>query len=717
VTNAFVDPDGTYARATVDGEAWVVSRQAVRKLELQDHDVEVDAELDGSELVGERVTNPITDDEVLILPASFVDTDNATGVVMSVPAHSPDDYVALQEAKERADGMAEHGIDPEAVRAIEPVPILAIEGYGEIPARDAVEEYDVQSQEDPALEEATQELYNREFHQGELVEAYGEYAGETVEDVRERFRDDYRERGAFGAMQEFTEEVVCRCGGAVEVAEQETWFLRYNDADWQAETTRLIEGLDAIPPNTREQYTHTVDWLNEWPCIRNYGLGTRLPWDEEFVIEPLSDSTVYMAYYTIAHRIRDIPPEDLTVDFFDTLFYGADAAADPDERALDLREEWDHWYPVDYRVSANDLISNHLTFYLYHHAELFDEANWPEGVTIMGMGLLEGRKMSSSKGHVVLPGEAIDEYGADTVRFFLLNSAEPWQDYDWRDEAVSSTHGQLRRFYNRATEVTERDAPDEQPDLRPIDEWLLSKLQGVVREATDALESFETRTASQAAFYTMEEHLRWYRRRADRDRPGARWTLRHVLSTRLRLLAPFTPFLANELHEGLAGESAEDAGWPAVDESREDPTVEVRESLVESLTDDINDIVDVTGTDPDTVRVYTAADWKRDVFEQVAGTGPDVGAVMSEVMSDPDLRERGDEVNDLVQELVEFAREQGDDRLDILESVDEQAVYADAVGFYEREFDADVRVLDESEAADADRASGAVPFRPAVHIE
>ena len=734
VTNAFVDSDGDYVRATVDGERWVVSRQAVRKLELQDHDVEVDGELSGADLVGERVTNPITDDEVLVLPASFVDTDNATGVVMSVPAHSPDDYIALQEAKERADEMAEYGIDPEAVRAIEPVPILTVEGYGEVPARDAVEEYDVSSQEDPALEEATQELYNREFHQGELIDAYGEYAGETVEDVRERFRDDYRERGSFGAMQEFTEEVVCRCGGAVEVAKQETWFLRYNDEDWMARTKRLVEDLDTIPENTREQYTHTVDWLNEWPCIRNYGLGTRLPWDEDFVIEPLSDSTVYMAYYTIAHRLDEVPPEEMDQAFFDTLFYGADAAEAPDERALELREEWDHWYPVDYRVSANDLISNHLTFYLYHHAELFDETNWPEGITIMGMGLLEGRKMSSSKGHVVLPGEAIDEYGADTVRFFLLNSAEPWQDYDWRDEAVSSAHDQLRRFYNRAEEVIEQgspgdpgagaaeprehDAPDDQPDLRPIDEWLLSKLQGVVRESTEALEGFETRTASQAAFYAMEEHLRWYRRRADLDREGARWTLRHVLSRRLRLLAPFTPFLANELHERLAGESAEDAGWPAVDESREDPTVEVRESLVESLTDDINDIVDVTGTDPDVVRVYAAADWKRSVFEQVVETGPEVGAVMSEVMSDPDLRERGNEVNDLVQELVEFVREQEDDRLAILEGTAEATVYADAVGFYEREFDADVRVLDETGAEDpGDKAGDAVPFRPAIHIE
>jgi leucyl-tRNA synthetase len=717
VTNAFVKPNGSYVKASVDGETWVVSETAAEKLRLQERTVEVLDSFEGEELVGVEATNPITEDEVVVLPASFVDPENATGVVMSVPAHSPDDYVALQEVKADADSLTAYGIDPDRVRAIEPIPILTIEGYGEIPAKDAVEQAGVTSQDDLALEEATQELYNREFHQGELVEAYGEYAGRVVEDIREAFRDHYRRTGQFGQFYEFTEEVVCRCGGAVEVAKQDTWFLRYNDENWKAKTKRAIEGLEAIPENTREQYTHTVDWLNEWPCIRNYGLGTRLPWDRDFVIEPLSDSTIYMAYYTVNHRLSEIPTEDLDHAFFDALFYGADAVEDPDERALALREEWDHWYPVDFRVSGNDLVSNHLTFYLYHHAELFDEPNWPQGITIMGMGLLEGEAMSSSKGHVVLPGEAIGEYGADTVRFFLLNSSEPWQDYDWRDDQVETVNDQLRRFWNRATRIIEADAP-ETPDLRPIDEWLLSKLQQTVREATTALDGFETRTASQTTFYAFEEHLRWYRRRTDLDRPGARYTQREVLRTRLELLAPFVPFMANELHERLTGEPATE--WPEVDESLESAEVEARETLVRNLTDDVNDIVDVVGSDPEVVRVYAAADWKRDVLEQVVETGPDVGAVMGEVMSDPDLREKGDAVNQLVQELVEVVRERDADTLADLRALDELEVYGDAAAFLEREFGAEVEVYaeDDPDAVDPDgKASNAQPLRPAIHLE
>jgi leucyl-tRNA synthetase len=724
VTNAYVDPEAEYVEADVDGETWFVSSEAAEKLALQSYDVSVERTTTGESLVGARVENPVTGADVLVLPAGFVDPDSATGVVMSVPAHSPDDYVALREAKADAERLTAYGVDPDEVRGIEPVAILEVEGYGEIPARSAVEEAGIESSADPELDAVTKELYNREFHAGHLLDMYDDYAGALVEDVREELKASYRERGAFGAMYDFPEPVVARSGGKVVVAEQDTWFLRYNDADWKGKAHDAVARLDAIPENTRGEYDHTIDWLNEWPCIRNYGLGTRLPWDTDFVIEPLSDSTIYMSYYTIAPRLREIPVEDLDDDFFDALFYGADAVDDPDERALDLREEWSYWYPVDYRFSANDLISNHLTFYLFHHAELFDEPEWPAGIVIMGMGLLEGEKMSSSKGHVVLPGRAIEEYGADTVRFFLLNAAEPWQDYDWRDDLVGTVRDQLERFWNRAGEVIDDAEPDPAPlsefALEPVDRWLLSRLQAVARDVTDALERAETRTASQAAFYNLEEDLRWYRRRAELDRPAARRTLREALETRLRLLAPFVPFLANDLHERLAGVPAEDAPWPEPDPELESRSIELAEAQVERLTEDVHDIVDVTDTDPDVVRVYVAADWKRRVFDAVVEAGADVGAVMSAAMSDPAMRERGNEVNELATELVAFARGRDDDELAALADLDEHAAYEGAVAFLEREFDADVELYgeDDPDVVDpADRAGNAVPFRPAIHLE
>ncbi|MFP8957724.1 leucine--tRNA ligase [Natrialbaceae archaeon A-CW3] len=713
VTNAYVDPAGEYVEADVDGERWVVSVEAAEKLEYQAHDVAVEREVRGEEYVGETVTNPVTGDEVLILPADFVDTDSGSGVVMSVPAHSPDDYLALQEAKADTARLEAYGLDADAVADIDPIPILSVEGYGDVPAKDAVESAGIDASDDPALKDVTQELYNREFHQGELNDEYGEYGGAVVEDVRDELKAHFQSQGAFGAMYDFPEPVISRAGGKVVVSYQDTWFLRYNDADWKAKTKEAVANLDAIPSNTREQYDHTVDWLQEWPCIRNYGLGTPLPWDEDFIIEPLSDSTIYMSYYTVAHRLQDVPVEELTPTFFDTLLLGEG----DHETAQELREEWDYWYPIDYRCSANDLISNHLTFFLYHHAELFDQPKWPEGITIMGMGLLEGEKMSSSKGHVVLPGEAIDRYGADTVRFFLLNSSEPWQDYDWRAEEVGSTRDQLERFWNRAEEII--DAPAGERELEQVDRWLLARLQETVQAVTDAMERFETRKASQTAFYRFEEHLKWYRRRADLERPGARWTLQTVLETRLRLLAPFVPFMANELHERLTGEPAEDVPWPDPVPEFEAASVLAEEGLVKDLVEDVHDIVDVTDTDPETIRIYAAADWKREVFDTVVDTGPNQGAVMGQVMQNEELREKGNAVNDLVGDLVAFVRERDDDTLETLAAIDEVGVYEEAVDFLAREFDADVEIYaEDADPVDpAGKASQARPFRPAIHLE
>jgi len=174
------------------------------------------------------------------------------------------------------------------------------------------------------------------------------------------------------------------------------------------------------------------------------------------------------------------------------------------------------------------------------------------------------------------------------------------------------------------------------------------------------------------------------------------------------------------VYEQLNDEPVEDAAWPEPDPAFESDSVEVQERLVETVTDDVHDIVDVTDTDPDVVRLYVAADWKRTVFDEVRETGPDVGAVMGKVMQNEALREKGNDVNDLVQDLVELVRERDDETLDALADVDERSVYEDARRFLETEFDADVAVYGEDDEDIEDpggKADNAIPFRPAVHLE
>jgi leucyl-tRNA synthetase len=178
--------------------------------------------------------------------------------------------------------------------------------------------------------------------------------------------------------------------------------------------------------------------------------------------------------------------------------------------------------------------------------------------------------------------------------------------------------------------------------------------------------------------------------------------------------------MTNELHEQLTGTPAEDAPWPEVDERWASPRTETEERQIERLADDIQDILTVTEQDPTTIRVYVAAGWKRKVFETVREVGTDVGQIMGEVMQDPDLRERGDAVNDLAQDLVELVRGVDDETLAAMAEIDEVSTYETAIGFLEREHDADVAVYAEDGDGIDDpegKASKAVPFRPAIHIE
>ncbi len=124
----------------------------------------------------------------------------------------------------------------------------------------------------------------------------------------------------------------------------------------------------------------TIDWLKEWGCSRSYGLGTKLPFDEQYLIESLSDSTIYMSYYTIAHLLQrgyageqpgalGIAPKDLTRHFWDYVLlgkpYDATQTAIPEDKLQQMRQEFLYWYPLDLRVSAKDLSKLYLFLNLY----------------------------------------------------------------------------------------------------------------------------------------------------------------------------------------------------------------------------------------------------------------------------------------------------------------------------------------------------------------
>jgi len=700
VTNLWVNPGVTYVRALVDGRPWVISREAAEKLMLQDHTVTIEKEIPCKALIDKTVSHPLCG-EIPILPADFVDSDMASGMVMSVPAHAPFDYIALRDLQHK--GRYTH---------IKPIPLITVEGFGEVPAQEAVERAGITNQLDARMDSLTQEIYSAEFAKGKLFERYG---GKPVRIARDEVAALMTMKYGSTVMYEFdTRPVVCRCGNRVKVKIlHDQWFLKYSDPAWKAQVSDQLQDMALVPPEVRLEFDRTVDWLRDWACTRRVGLGTRFPWDTTQLIEPLSDSTVYMAYYTIAHKIKEIDPGLLSPDVFDYIFLGKESPNLPERKKLDaMRKEFLYWYPYNFRFSAKDLISNHLTFQIFHHVAIFEKRHLPQGMVVFGMGLLNGAKMSSSKGNVFLLEDAVQEFGADTVRMFLMGSAEPWQDFDWRNELVISVKKQIERFYNAIREM--KDVGGEPKD---IDVWLMSRLQDHIEKTTAALNNFQTRQALQEAFFSIENDLKWYRRRLPEGSDGSRM-LRPLCSAWIRLLAPFIPFTCEKLWQEIGGQGLVSfADWPVVDQNLQNRRVELGEELLLRTVEDIDSIKKLIQITPRSITISVAPAWKHNVFTTIA-RAPEKSLAIREIMKDDLMRKRGKEATDAAKQCTTLIHRLPPHIVELIASdgVNERAVFEQATSFLEKEFGVPVHITD-AEGSHHTKAATALPFKPAIVIE
>ncbi|HJJ42454.1 MAG TPA: leucine--tRNA ligase [Methanocorpusculum sp.] len=703
VTNLWANPEVEYLKAEVDGRKWIISKEAFDKLAMQKHEVKEIGRICGKDLIDKTAKNPLTGSEIPILPASFVDPDMGSGLVMSVPAHAPFDYIALRDLQKIG-----------KYTNIQPIALVSVPNYGEIPAKDIIERYNIPNQNDPRMDELTQELYTAEFSKGKLNANCGDHAGKSVRQARDDVTAEFTEKRGSVMFHEMSQKnVICRCGNRVYVKIlDDQWFINYKDPVWKAEVHEQMPNVKLVPPEVRAEFDRTIDWLREWPCSRRVGLGTHVPWDTKWLFEPLSDSTIYMAYYTIAHKVSKISPEKLTPAVYDYIFLGK---GNPKELPVDegtlneLRAEFLYWYPYDFRFSAKDLISNHLTFQMFHHKAIFPEELQPKGMVVFGMGLLNGMKMSSSKGNVYLLEDAANEFGADTVRMFLVGSAEPWQDFDWRNELVLSVKKQIEKMWQMVI-----DSADAKGST-PIDAWLASRMQARIAAATVCLENFQTRQALQEVYNGVVSDLAWYKKRLSGSSPGA--VLKDIMSAWIRLMAPVIPYTCEQLwketgHKGLVSF----AEWPAADESKINKSVEISEELLQRTNEDIQSILKLVQIEAKKVTIFIAPEWKKKVFSIVAASH-DKKNVVKNVMADESLRARGKAAADCAVQSVKFVHSISPDIVSsIADGVDEKPIFEAAVNFIENEFKLKVEIA-EAEFSSHQKAMSALPFKPAIVIE
>jgi leucyl-tRNA synthetase len=509
------------------------------------------------------------------------------------------------------------------------------------------------------------------------------------------------------------------------------WFLNYSDPEWKAKAKEAVARMKVYPETATQWFIAVIDWLKEWACARTTGFGTPLPWGKGWIVETLSDSTIYMAFYTINKHIHEygIEPAALTHEVFDYVFYGkgetkqvCQASDIPAEILESMRSEFLYWYPFDLRVSAKELVPNHLTFCIFHHVALFPPEQWPRAIGVNGMLMIEGKQMHKSKGNFVTMKNAVERYGADATRCALLLGAEGMDDPDWRGENAADVQGKLESLRNLALGIIAQAKRDE---IEHLEKWLLSRLQQRIAEVTQNLEELKTRTALEIALFEVWNDFRWYIRRKGKTDTKA---VHEALEVWLRLLAPFAPHVCEELWSaGGKGTFISLADWPRLDEGKVDVLAEERENLLIDLIDDTLNVLKATKISPTRICYYTAANWKWKVYRMIlekAVTGEvKVNEVMKDLAKDSTLRENMKAVASFVPKVLKalskFPSERKK-RLASFEISNEEEFIESALNFLEERFNAKVAVYSEEDKARYDpkqRAALAIPRQPAIYIE
>ncbi|MHA2287279.1 MAG: leucine--tRNA ligase, partial [Promethearchaeota archaeon] len=716
---------GTYVYANVNGETWIISEEAIHLLKNQNKTVEVLRKFEGSELIGKKVKEISGNRELLILPGVFVDTSVATGVVYSVPAHAPYDYIALIDLQKDMEVLERFKLDKQQIEEIKPIQIIELVGFDDLPAKVYCERFKVESQEDfDKLDNATSENYKNEFYNGVLNENCGNYEGMKVSDAVVRIIEELIENGkADKLFLPITKNLKCKCGENVIVSIlKDQWFLNYSAGNWKEKALECLNSMDIVPKKYRMNFEHIFNWLEKRPCARKRGLGTQLPFDKDWIIESLSDSTIYMSFYTIIHILKenDIQPEQLVIEFFDYVYLGSGDIQEVSKKTKisagvlkQMQEEFLYWYPVDHRHTAIMHISNHLSFYIFHHVAIFPKKHWPRIVSLIEPVIIEGQKMGKSIGNVIALAGIQKNYSADLFRFYISHSADFGIMVDWREKQIQTVKNHIMRFYNfivdNINSIKEVEGNFENIKTK-YSKIVLSKCINKFIEAERSLGELNLRKYLQLSFYEVFNLLQEYSKHSD-DENDMLEVYKIVFPEWIKILSITMPHLCEELWEKLGNDGFLSTKlWTDFNINYINFKLEREFEYISGVVEDILNILKIVKTGAaDKIYLYSAPKWKQQVYEIIKSKKGDFKEVLKQCKFSNKLMRNKNLISYIKSQIKERVWEKDS------YSLKEDLVLEEYRDYIEKRVKAKIHI--NSDYDPKNRLTKAVPFKPAIYVD
>ena len=471
------------------------------------------------DIVGKKLMLPIINREIPVIADAYVDREFGTGVVKITPAHDPNDF--------------------------------------EVGKRHNLPEINILN------DDAT------------INENGGKFCGMDRYAAREAIVKELDEMGLLVRIEDYTHNVGThdRCKTTIEPMIKKQWFVRMDELIKPAVKAVKDGDIQLIPKRMEKTYFNWTDNIRDWCISRQLWWGHRIPayycddCGETVVAKQMPEKCPKCGG---THFTQD--PDTLDT-WFSSALWPFSTLGWP-EQTEDLK----YFYPTDVLVTGYDIIFFWVIRMIFSGYEQMGERPFK---TVLFHGLVrdsKGRKMSKSLGNGIDPLEIIDQYGADALRLTLITGNAPGNDMRFYYERVEASRNFANKIWN-ASRFIMMNMPEEglqvtEPVLQPVDKWILSKLNALIKDATENMDHFELGIAVQKVYdFIWDEFCDWYIEMVkprlyntddQESKNAALWTLKTVLLNALKLLHPYMPFITEEIFCTLQSEeeSIMISSWP-----------------------------------------------------------------------------------------------------------------------------------------------------------
>ena len=534
-----------------------------------------------TDLVGKEVELPLTDRTIPIIADPYVDKEFGTGVVKITPAHDPNDF--------------------------------------EVGKRHNLPEINILN------DDAT------------INNLGGKYAGMDRYEARKAMVADLDALGLLVRVEDHTHNVGThdRCKTTVEPMIKQQWFVKMDELIKPAVEGVKNGDIELIPASMDKTYYNWTDNIRDWCISRQLWWGHRIP---AYYCKDCGEMTVSREAVCTCPKCgsTNVEQDPDTLDtWFSSALWPFSTLGWPDKTP-----ELDYFYPTDVLVTGYDIIFFWVIRMIFSGYEHMGKKPFGK---VLFHGLVrddQGRKMSKSLGNGIDPLEVIDKYGADALRYTLITGNAPGNDMRFYWSRVEASRNFANKVWNASRFIMMND-PDNKikvTDARPAnltdaDKWILSKMNGLIKEVTDNMEKYELGIAvAKLNDFIWEEFCDWYIEMvkprlyndADETKTAAIWTLKTVLIDALKLLHPYMPFITEEIFCNIQDEeeSIMISSWPVYDEAN---NFAAEEKAIETIKEAVRNIrnlradMNVAPSRKALVYVVTASEAVKNIFNNSLG--------------------------------------------------------------------------------------------------